>query len=248
MDDLPPSKIVTLNIRNGGGARVAAICEFIGSHEPEVVVLSEWRESAPGRVIKDWAESRGMVHQSNDGSTANGIFVAALKPFQTVSMTPPGSSAGILLLADFQTWTLLCAYFPQLNSKAKFFSICAEIAMANANKPFAIVGDLNTGNQLIDKSAAGTPYACAEHFDALTGEAGLIDLWRHANGIDAREWSWLSHQKNGFRIDHAFGNEPFLQLVQPSCVYDHYPREARITDHSALIITGISAKPLKPAP
>jgi exonuclease III len=142
------------------------------------------------------------------------------------------------MLSNFQGWTLLSCYFPQLYAKARFFSVCAETAMAHTNMPFAIIGDLNTGNEVIDKSPAGTPYACAEHFDALTEGTGLVDLWRRTNGMDAREWTWLSHQKNGFRIDHALANEPFLRLVQPSCVYDRYPREEKITDHSALIIRG----------
>jgi hypothetical protein len=105
----------------------------------------------------------------------------------------------------------------------------------------AELGDLNTGNQLVDKSAGGARYFCAEGFDALTSEASLVDLWRRTNGMDAHEWTWLSNQ-NGFRIDHAFGNQPFVHLVQPSCIYDHRPREEHITDHSALLITGITTK------
>jgi exonuclease III len=70
-------------------------------------------------------------------------------------------------------------------------------------------------------------------------EAGLVDLWRRSNGPDACEWTWLSNQKNGFRIDHAFGNEPFVRLLQPACVYDHRSREGKTSDHSALIVTAI---------
>ncbi len=237
---LPRSKIVALNVRNGGGTRAAAICQYLETHDPDVVVLTEWRKGAAGRKFIDWAESRAMAQATlNNVSSVNGVFFAARQPFRSVTMTPPGASPGVLMLAHFQGWALLSGYFPQLLTKAAFFSVCAELAMAHANTPFAIIGDLNTGNQLIDRSLDATPYACAEHFDALTEQAGLIDLWRHTNGIEAREWTWLSHRGNGFRIDHAFANRPFLQSVQPSCVYDHKTREARITDHSALVITKI---------
>jgi len=229
-------KLLSLNVRNGGGTRVAAICQFLGSHKPDVIVLTEWREGTSGRNFMEWINSQGLLHNAtlNDGSTANGVCLAARIPFQIGTMTPHDSTPGVLMLACFQSWTLLASYFPQ---RARFFTACAEIAAAHAATPFVIVGDLNTGNQLVDKSAGGAPYFCAEGFDALTSRASLVDLWRRTNGTDAREWTWLSNQ-NGFRIDHAFGNEPVVRLVQPSCIYDHRPREENITDHSALIITG----------
>jgi exodeoxyribonuclease III len=238
----PPFKLISLNVRNGGGTRVAAICQFLGRHKPDVIVLTEWRESTSGRNFIAWIESQGLHYaRLNDGSTANGVFLAARIPFQVMTMTPHGSAPGVLMLARFQSWTLLASYFPQGAFKARFFTACAEIAVAHAETPFTIIGDLNTGNQLVDKSAGGARYFCAEGFDALTSKASLVDLWRRTNGTDAHEWTWLSNQ-NGFRIDHAFGNQPFVHLVQPSCIYDHRPREENITDHSALLITGITTK------
>jgi exodeoxyribonuclease III len=216
--------------------------QFFGRHKPDVIVLTEWRESASGRNFIAWIESQGLHYaRLNDCRTANGVFLAARIPFQIMTMTPHGSAPGVLMLARFQSWTLLASYFPQDAFKARFFTACAEIAVAHTDTPFAIVGDLNTGNQLVDKSAGGARYFCAEGFDALTSKASLVDLWRRTNGMDAHEWTWLSNQ-NGFRIDHAFGNQPFVHLVQPSCIYDHRPREEHITDHSALLITGITTK------
>jgi hypothetical protein len=110
----------------------------------------------------------------------------------------PADSPGALMLVRFQDWTLLASYFPQHRAKGRFFSACKEIAAVHAAAPFVILGDLNTGNQLADKSPSGAPYACADGFDALRLEAGLVDLWRSSNGPDACEWTWLSSQKNGF--------------------------------------------------
>ena len=43
--------------------------------------------------------------------------------------------------------------------------------------------------------------------------------------------------KNGFRVDHAFANTAFQKrFLTISCRYDHGPREAGLTDHSALIL------------
>jgi len=40
------SRILALNIRGGGGTRSTAICQFLDAHDPDVVVLTEWRASA----------------------------------------------------------------------------------------------------------------------------------------------------------------------------------------------------------
>jgi exonuclease III len=214
----PHSKIVALNVQRGGGYRVAAICEFLDRHDPDVVVLTEWTNGAKGRKIVEWAESRGLVHDEiADGGSANGVLIASHAPFKAVSATALGAtSAGVLLQASFEGWALLACYFPQGEFKTKFFSACAQASKELADHPFVIIGDLNTGNQLADKTPTGAPFACNRQFDALTADSRLIDLWRHTNGADAREWSWRT-TKNGFRIDHAFANDPFLKMFQSSC-------------------------------
>jgi exodeoxyribonuclease III len=239
---LLPSKILALNLRSGGGANAVAICQFLTSHEPDVLVLTEWRANAVGPKFVDWAKSREFSHAClNDGGTLNGVFVAARMPFEFETKTPASvrRSPGVLLLAKFKGWNLLASYFPQLYNKALYFSACTEIAKMLGNLPFLLVGDFNTGNQLTDRGESGSRYTCATHFDALTSEPRLVDLWRRTHGPDAREWTWVSHRNNGFRIDHAFANSPFIQFMRPSCHYDHVPRENRITDHSALIINRI---------
>ena len=232
--------LISLNIRSGGGNRVAAIRQFLESHRPDVIVLTEWRNNRCAYDFIAWMKSSGFLFYDalSDGTTPNGICVAARFRFEKTSMTPtPASSAGALMLARFQNWTLLACYFPQDTAKGRFFSACKEIAAVHSETPFVILGDLNTGNQCADKSQSGAPYACAAGFDALRSEAGLVDLWRHSNGPDAREWTWISNKNNGFRIDHAFGNEPFIRMFQPKCGYDHRPREEKFSDHSALIVT-----------
>jgi len=99
------------------------------------------------------------------------------------------------------------------------------VAKECSGQPLLIVGDLNTGNQMSDKTPAGTKYDCSEHFDRLSQREGLVDLWRRSNGADVREWTWYSTARNGFRLDHAFGNRVFVDLFGPSCRYDHRPRE-----------------------
>jgi exonuclease III len=80
-----------------------------------------------------------------------------------------------------------------------------------------MLGDLNTGNQRLDRTPAGEPFICANRFDELSEAAGLVDLWRLSNGGDAQAWTWWSRgNKNGFRLDHAFGNRQFVERYRPS--------------------------------
>jgi hypothetical protein len=54
---------------------------------------------------------------------------------------------------------------------------------------------------------------------------------------EAREWTWLSHRGNGFRIDHAFATKAFVVQAKPACRHDHAPRETALSDQSGLIVT-----------
>jgi len=229
--------VVALNVRSGAGTRAIRLLSYLDTLNPDTVLLTEWRDNAAAPTFANWAAGRGMVHATlTDGHTANGVFLASLDHFVIESATPPGQGAGCLMLARFRRVTLLACYFPQLKAKAAFFDRCLELARGHQAAPFLLSGDLNTGNQLADRSEGAGKYYCSDHFDRLTSSGELQDLWRLTNGVN-RERTWLSPQKkNGFRIDHAFGNQAFVAAAGPVCTYDHSPRESRLTDHSAVVV------------
>jgi exonuclease III len=116
-----------------------------------------------------------------------------------------------------------------------------EHAMQHSDAPFLLAGDLNTGCNEVDLETGATPFPCATDFVALTS-GGLIDQCRLQHGMTAREYTWRSRQ-NGFRIDHAFGNEAFVSRYEPlQCDYDHSTRESKLSDHSALMLRLGSSK------
>jgi len=181
--------IVALNIRSGGGARTARLCNYLDSLHPDTVLLTEWRDNASGRAFAGWAEGRGMSHAAlTDGSTANGVFLASLDRFVIESARPAGLGAGCLMLARFARATLLACYFPQLEAKAPFFDRCLELVCQHRAAPFLLAGDLNTGNQLADRSEGAGKYYCSDQLDQLTSAGGLVDLWRFTHGT-FREWT-----------------------------------------------------------
>ena len=115
----------------------------------------------------------------------------ALK-FQSSSVTPGAETAGTLLRVALGGWTMLACYFPLGEAKARYFQTCSNVAKAVGASPFLMVGDLNTGNQLADKTLDGARYACADRFDHLSVGDGLVDLWRRTQGSGAREWTWMT--------------------------------------------------------
>ena len=233
----PSGRILALNIRAGGGGRVGRLLAFLEMQDPVTIVLSEWRANPGGQRIADWARARGM-HAAGlaDGRSANGILVASRREFGVQSLTPRVTVSGVLLRARFPGWRLLAVYFPSVRGKPDFFDRCMEQARRHARIPFLLIGDMNTGNQMADREPAGGRYHSADAFDRLGAVARLTDLWRASHGAAARDWSWLSHRQNGFRIDHAFANQAFLRAAAPRCHYDHAPRAQGWSDHSALIV------------
>ena len=235
-------RILALNIRSGGGLRVEGMLRYIRQQDPDTIVLTEWRNNLFGGKISCWARDCGM-HSVNctDGKTANGVFVASKFPLAGTSERPAKPGPGVLLQTECGGLGLLACYFPQGTAKVEFFRKCMGIASDYVDKPFILLGDLNTGNQVADKDVAGASYYCAEWFDKLSSQGGLFDLWRLSNGRDAREWTWISNGGNGFRIDHAFANDAFIKRGRPTCRYDHEPRHARLTDHSLIVVDYLEA-------
>jgi exodeoxyribonuclease-3 len=68
--------------------------------------------------------------------------------------------------------------------------------------------------------------------------AGFVDLWRARNA--ETEHTWFSFGRrgvplNGFRIDHAMASASLAHNMT-RCYYSHAEREARLSDHSALLV------------
>ena len=128
-------KIVALNIWNGGGERVARLCEYLDDQQADVIVLTEWRGNSQGRAIDAWANANGLHRCSLiDGGTMNGVFVASKTPFAARSVTPPRpcndpARAGVMMLARAAAWTILACYFPQGKGDKKKGHQCAQTAI-----------------------------------------------------------------------------------------------------------------------
>lgn len=231
-------RIVGLNLCHGGGKRIARLLEWLLKQNADVLVLSEWRYNKGGHALVSLLTSSGFaIHQQAKSGGANGLLLAVRGECSFTPATPVGSERGELAVVDLPLGlTVVGAYFPQSYAQRAFFDACRILAN-RASGALLIVGDMNTGCNVRDKPTLGTPFHCSKDFVELSETAGLTDLWRRSHGNEAQEWTWRS-PKNGFRIDHAFGNPQLLRDHPHShCQYDHFPREIGISDHSAIVVT-----------
>ena len=227
-------KIVTLNVRHGGGTRAGRLLGWFSQFAADVVVMTEYRENSNSARFKSGLFEMGYKWQASSSidPDENAVFLASKSPF--VSNSQLGDCSGFrhrLLFARFTKFNLIGAYFPQGEEKRPVFDFLIDNAPTLLGEFGLILGDFNTGKPYLDE--AGRTFACADCFDGLLS-SGLIDAWR-VRYPDRREFSWYSTAKNGFRIDHAFCTAPLNQQVT-SIAYLHEPREAAATDHSALAV------------
>jgi exodeoxyribonuclease-3 len=232
------SRIISLNLRHGGGSRISQLTDWLVSKSPSAVIATEWRNNIPGQHLRNGLMLHGLesILAAPASSQINTVLLAAKGIISSRADTPLNSPVGDLLSISMEDGvSILGCYFPQRMAKSPFFRRCTEMAASNSHRPFVMIGDFNTGRNDLDIEGNGVPFHCADQFAGLQEQAGLVDLWRLRHG-ERRDWTWRS-TKNGFRIDHAFGNQAFLNRYPNfHCEIDQEPRLARLTDHSAIIL------------
>lgn len=233
-------KFLAWNILNGGGARIPRIVEEIAAHDPDVIALTGFRTDRGVELIRA-LEDRGWPHSetSNPPKSVNGIAVFSRTPlrratspapkdhrFRWLDLHLPDHDFGLTVLQILAATTS-----DTKASKRVLWCSVLDAAEARLGQPYLLAGAWNTGAHGLDES--GKTFVCAEHFGRLS-QLGWIDLWRRHNP-GRTEWTWYSTHRNGFRVDHAFAS-PALAARVIACRYSHVEREAKISDHSLLLL------------
>jgi exodeoxyribonuclease III len=141
-------------------------------------------------------------------------------------------------LPEHDLSVLACHLPPKISigvdAKRAFWQTLLAYAEQRIGDPVLIVGDLNTGAPFVDEHRA-TLY-CAEEFQRLAG-LGWTDVWRKFHGPAKKEWTWVYPRRRsyGYRLDHAFASPSVVPRVV-ACSYSHEEREARLSDHSILLV------------
>jgi exonuclease III len=245
-------RVVSWNIRAGGGVRIGAIADQLGRWAPDVVALSEFRGTQPSAALARALGERGLSHQLCTASVGlprvNALLVASRWPLTRVRLrAAPVAEAGRWLLAHVAgPWplTLGAMHVPNRVTGRKFPFLDAVLGMAHTWRrgPALLVGDTNSGLIDLDEEV---PAFSAEEDGWIRGleAAGWIDAFRFFKASE-RAYTWYSpNGGNGFRIDQAFVNRALRpRLRSASYVWGvaangraRAPRHV-LSDHAALLV------------
>jgi exodeoxyribonuclease-3 len=209
-------RLVSWNIRAGGGVRVAALAARLASWRPDVAALCEFRATPPSAALAQALAAQGLVHQLTTADPRrppeNALLVASrwpLRPPAAASHSPREPARWLLAeVAAPRPFALGAMHVPNRETGRKWPFLDAVLALATAwpEAPAVFLGDTNSGRPGLDEARGTRSGFNAREGGFLDGleAAGWRDAFRHLHGA-ARAYTWYSpNLGNGFRIDQAF--------------------------------------------
>lgn len=237
-------RIVSWNIRAGGGIRAAQIAKQLESWRPSVVVLCEFRGTPPSQAIASRLTQLGLPHQrstvAHDSPATNALLVASRWPLRrfTVQAPPDEPCRWLSVRVDApQPFTLGAVHIPTRGTGRKyaFHEAIVSVAARWKRRPALIVGDTNTGRPEIDEEVPCFGPRDEFFLDSIQ-DLGWADAFRHTHGHE-RAYSWYSPNRgNGFRLDQAFLNRAFLDRLHDARYEWAGGRVGGMSDHAALLV------------
>jgi len=227
-------RVLTWNIRAGGGVRLPRIAEAIAVHQADVLVLTEYRSGEAGKRLREVLPDLGFTWLSpvEPPGIRNGVLIASrTRPRSVAHVTEHVPEPWRMLTIRIGGVTLFGIYMPNLKAKIPYWEALIEAAGPHTAGRALALGDFNTCRAFVDES--GATDVTALFLDKIQ-DAGFRDVWRD-RFPDGREYSWYSHRGNGFRIDHAFAS-PLLARRIGAIRYSHDERTTGLSDHSALLV------------
>lgn len=226
------------NLQFGGAhERLPGMIEAVRRHDPDLLVLLEFRQEKVIEVSLSLAAlGYPYILNSQPPPCTNGILVASKCPLSTVNgergltqghrwfeVSPQGSDLRVLavhvpgasdMAAKNEHWKALLEY-------------AREVVEGPARA--IIIGDLNAG---LEQDIEGLSFVGQEHLSALLN-LGWRDVWREYHQV-SREYSWYSSSGKGMRTDHALASPAIRHPLWAK--YSHMERENGLSDHSILIL------------
>lgn len=227
-------RLLSLNLRHGGGTRIPAIAEFLGQSDADILVLTEFRAGRPGEKMEAALETLGYRNRwrSVDMPKTNGVLMVSRLGGTPLELAVDGENGRRILGCRVAGIDIYGVYFALGPGKLGLFDFIAGRSAFWVRQPALILGDFNTGRHKLDE--AGATFHLTDRFEALVRVHGWTDAWRHLHGDEAQEFTWYSPRGNGFRLDHVFASPPVMERIR-QVRYDHSTRPD-LTDHSAMIV------------
>jgi exodeoxyribonuclease-3 len=220
-------RIVSWNILHGGGKRAGQIIDQLRKWQPDVVGLSEFRLTAPGRSIAAALEEMGLSQQHTtvdpERPTADGLLLASRREFERhqVDVLPVPERWIHVTLPSESPIHLVLLWVPnrdKLGTKYDFHDATVEALSHIADDDALALGDTNTGSPGIDEETSFFNEQEGQWFRNLA-DVGWHDVWRVQNP-KTRKYTWHNHSSGrGFRIDQAFATNTAIERIR-SIRYD----------------------------
>lgn len=220
------------NIRQGGGTRVEGIIRAVRQMNPHILILSEFRNNERGSTIRNKLLQLGFIFQSVSAAhpSENSVLIASKFPGNTqLYAYQDYDYKHNMLRYDLEAFNIIGVYLPH-KKKHKLFDLI-QSQTDGIPKPFIIAGDFNTGKNFVDQK--GDSFWYTSELKALE-DSGYKDAFRLINN-DVEEYSWYSHQRNGYRYDHTYVHEDLEPIIK-NCYYEHQYREEKLSDHSPMVL------------
>ena len=244
-------RIVSWNIRAGGGKRISGILAQLLEWQPDVIGLAEFRGTSASQWLAAELATAGYRNQltsiSAKSPAKNALLLASREPLQAIAVPKMPKNSTRWLLAQVATQpglSLGMMHIPNHTTpRLKYPFMAALLKMVEAWKlgPGLLVGDSNCSHRDLDEENPLGPRFHREHdWIVGMGQRGWTDAFRHLHG-KRREYSWYSHRNNGFRLDQAFCS-PQLESAITGFQHawglnpDQPARREGLSDHAALII------------
>jgi exodeoxyribonuclease III len=229
-----PLRLLTWNIRAGGGTRLPRIAEALATHAADVLILTEYRSGDAGQRLRAVLRDLGYSWLSpiEPPGIRNGVLIASrVKPRSAAHVAAHVPEPWRMLAVTIDRIRVFGIYMPNLKAKIPYWEALIEASTPHASGRALALGDFNTCRAYVDET--GATDVTSPFLDKIQ-DAGFRDVWRD-RFPDGREYSWYSHRGNGFRIDHAFASAAMTRRIQ-TVRYSHDERTGGLSDHSMLLV------------
>ena len=242
-------RIVSWNIRAGGGKRVTQIAAQIKKWNADLVALCEFRGTPASRQLAHDLADLGFGAQlmaiDEKKLARNGLLIAARVPLKQIRLRNAPKEPCRWLLAQVQSaqaFTIGAMHIPNYvtGRKYPYHDAVLDVVGKWRRGKGLLVGDTNTGMPGLDEEVACFNRREKEWMEAMEKQR-WHDAFRHLKGRE-RVYTWYSpNGRNGFRLDQAFVNRKLIgsvadvRYVWGKSQTDPERRDA-LSDHAALLL------------
>jgi len=240
-------RVVSWNIRAGGGVRAQQIASQLDTWQTDIAVLLEFRGTDASTQLAASLADNGLHHQRNTVDTqnpaVNSVLIASRWPLRRIRLNHAPDNPRRWLHVNVAApipFALMGIHIPNRSTghKYPFMSSVIDIASRWRGPPAIIAGDTNSGRIGLDEESPAfnkTEDSWIQQLQKLR----WTDIYRHQSRHDS-PYTWYSpNGRNGFRLDQMF-LEPRLLLRQSSfCqIWGGNTTERRedLSDHAALLL------------